>query len=125
MSDGTWGALSRGFAEKVGTAVGAYDDLDLDPAAARVLADGLGTAGQDSQVIGKGGALPDGVLDAFPGGEIAEACKNAARAADKSMQSAGTALAELGGLTVAAIVAFQQRDQANADGITKVGGGIK
>lgn len=105
--------------------MGTYDDLDLDPGAARQLADGLGTAGQETQLIGRGGALPDGTLDAFPGGDIAEACKDAARAADKSMQAAGTALAELGGLTVAAIIAFQQQDHTNAGGLTELGGGIK
>ncbi|MFC6010202.1 hypothetical protein [Nocardia lasii] len=105
--------------------MGAYDDLELDPDAARVLADGLGTAGQQTQVIGRGGALPDGLLEAFPGGEIADACKNAARAADKSMQAAGTAMTEMGGLTVAAIIAFKQRDQANAAAIAQAEGGVK
>ncbi|MEU4600833.1 hypothetical protein [Nocardia sp. NPDC023988] len=105
--------------------MGAYDDLDLDPAAARALADGLGTAGQETRLIGKGGALPDGLLAAFAGGDIAGACQDAARAADKSMQSAGTALAELGGATVAAIIAFKQQDQANAGGFTGLEGGIK
>ncbi|KAF0846016.1 hypothetical protein [Nocardia caishijiensis] len=105
--------------------MGAYDDLDLDPVAARVLADSLGTAGQETQLIGSGGALPDGLLDAFAGGDIAGACQNAARAADKSMNSAGTALAELGGATVAAIIAFKQQDEAGAGGLTGLEGGIK
>lgn len=108
-----------------GQGVGAYDDLELDPAAVRALADGLGTSGQEIGVIGRGGAVADGVLDGFPGADVGSACRNGARSADKAMGAVGTALMEMGGSAVAAIVAFQQRDSANAQAVTNAEEGIR
>ncbi|WP_156371127.1 type VII secretion target [Nocardia arizonensis] len=98
-----------------------YDDLVLQPDSVRALADGLGTSGQEMTVIGRGGAVADGVADGFPGADVGGACKNAARSADRAMGSAGTALMELGGSAVAAIIAFQQRDSASGQAIANQG----
>ncbi|MEV0292469.1 hypothetical protein [Nocardia sp. NPDC050710] len=103
--------------------MGDYDDIELDPAAVRSLADGLGTIGREIQVIGRGGALAEGMVDGFPGAGVSAACRTAARSADKAMGAAGTALMEMGGSAVAAIIAFQQRDTANARDIAAAGEG--
>ncbi|MET7772975.1 hypothetical protein [Nocardia sp. NPDC005366] len=72
-------------------------------------------------VIGRGGAVADGISDGFPGADVGGACRYGARSADKAMGSAGTALMELGGSAVAAIIAFQQRDSASGQAISNQG----
>ncbi|MGW4636113.1 hypothetical protein [Nocardia sp. NPDC004415] len=96
------------------------EQFDLDPDAVRALAAGMGTAGQEVQVIGKGGALADGVYECMPNGDTPQAYQLAARRADKAMAAVGTALAELSGKTVAAVITFQQQDQARAGALAGV-----
>ncbi|WP_194819802.1 hypothetical protein [Nocardia sp. XZ_19_385] len=105
--------------------MGDYDDLVLDKDAARTLADGLGTAGQEIQTVGKGGALADGVLDGLPGADAPAACQLAVKSADKAMGAVGTALLEMGGTAVAAIIAMKAKDEANAKAVAAAGEGIK
>jgi len=105
--------------------LGADEIFELDPAAVRALADGLGTAGQEIQVVGRGGALADGVLEGFPGADAPSACKAAERAADLAMGAVGTALMELGGAAVAAIIAFTKQDGSTAHGIAMAEEGVR
>ncbi|MFD4461569.1 hypothetical protein [Nocardia sp. NPDC058480] len=97
------------------------ESFDLDPDAVRALAAGMGTAGQEVQVIGKGGALADGVYECMPNGDTPPAYQVASRRADKAMGAVGTALAELSGKTVAAVITFQQQDQAFAGALQRTG----
>ncbi|MFD3508277.1 hypothetical protein [Nocardia sp. NPDC058666] len=97
------------------------ESFDLDPDAVRALAAGIGTAGQEIQVIGKGGALADGVFECMPNAHTPQAYQAAARLADKAMSAVGTALAELSGKTVAAVVTFQQQDEAFAGALRGAG----
>ncbi|GEM33195.1 hypothetical protein NN3_42020 [Nocardia neocaledoniensis NBRC 108232] len=90
------------------------EQFDLDPDAVRALAAGMGTAGQAVQVIGKGGALADGVFECMPNGDAPQAYQLAARRADKAMGAVGTALTELSGQTVGAVITFEQQDEAFA-----------
>ncbi|MFF2083617.1 hypothetical protein ACFVVM_07560 [Nocardia sp. NPDC058176] len=95
--------------------------FDLDPDAVRALAAGMGTAGQDIQLIGKGGALADGVFECMPNGDTPKAYQVAARAADKAMGAVGTALTELSGKTVAAVITFGQQDERRAAELQAIG----
>ncbi|WP_433625766.1 hypothetical protein [Nocardia sp. CA-120079] len=105
--------------------MGADETFELDPTAVRALADGLGTAGQEIQVIGRGGALADGVLEGFPGADTPSACKTAERSADQALAAVGTALMELGGSAVAAIIALKQQDGSTAHGIAMAEEGVR
>ncbi|WP_336086317.1 hypothetical protein [Nocardia sp. SSK8] len=96
------------------------EQFDLDPDAVRALAAGMGTAGQEVQVIGKGGALADGVFECMPNGDAPRAYQLAARRADKAMGAVGTALAELSGKTIAAALTFQQQDDGLAGALSGV-----
>ncbi|GAB0104140.1 hypothetical protein JMUB6875_31140 [Nocardia sp. JMUB6875] len=97
--------------------MGAEDNFTFDRAAVRALADGLGTAGQEIGIIGRGGAVVDGLLDALPGADTPNAYHSVSRRADKAMGAVGTALAEMGGKAVAAIIAHKQLDAERARGI--------
>lgn len=97
--------------------------LFVDKPACRALADGLGRAGQDLQVLGKGGATVDSLTNGLPGAQTPDAYHTATRAADKAMGAVGTALLEMGGTVVGAVISFQDQDTANAQGIVSAGGG--
>ncbi|MEV0246308.1 hypothetical protein AB0H76_06965 [Nocardia sp. NPDC050712] len=105
--------------------MGDFDDLVLDKDAARTLADGLGTAGQEIQTVGNGGALADGLLEGLPGADTPTACQVAAKSADKAVGAVATALMEMGGTAVAAIIAMKQKDEANAKAVEAAGEGIR
>lgn len=94
--------------------MGADDNFNFDKAAVRTLADSLGTAGQEIGVIGRGGAVAEGMADAFAGAGTPAAYHAAARQADKAMGAVGTALTEMGGTAVAAIVAHEQLEDKRA-----------
>ncbi|MEV0683902.1 hypothetical protein AB0I35_08560 [Nocardia sp. NPDC050378] len=97
------------------------ETFDLDPDAVRVLAAEMGTAGQAIQLIAKGGALADGVYECMPNGDTPPAYQVAARRVDKAMSAVGTALAELSGKTIAAVITFQQQDEAFAGALQGAG----
>jgi hypothetical protein len=105
--------------------VGARNILDLDIPATRALADGLGTAGEQVRVIGRGGALAEGMAEGFPGAEAPDACRSASRRADRAMGAVATAMMEMGGTVVGAIATYQQRDQFNAAGINAGTEGVR
>ncbi|MCX4093969.1 hypothetical protein [Nocardia sp. alder85J] len=91
----------------------------MDKSACRRLADGLGTAGQDLQTLGRGGAIADTLTTGLPGTKTPAAYHLAAREADRSLTAVGTALLELGGAVVSAIVAVTEQDSATAAHIAK------
>ncbi|RDI68021.1 hypothetical protein [Nocardia pseudobrasiliensis] len=91
--------------------------LYVDKSACRALADGLGTAGQQLRILGRGGAISDSLGGGLAGAKTPDACHVAARAADLAMGAVGTALLEMGGVVVGAIAGFQERDIAGALGI--------
>ncbi|MFI5783160.1 hypothetical protein [Nocardia sp. NPDC051570] len=102
---------------------GPGDVLFVDKPACRALADGLGTAGQELQVLGKGGAVVGSLDNGLTGAKTPDAYHVATRTADKAMSTVGTALLELGGVIVGAVSSFHDQDTANAGGITGSGGG--
>ncbi|MEV6323943.1 hypothetical protein [Nocardia sp. NPDC051787] len=105
--------------------MGAQDILYLDIPATRALADGLGTAGEQVRVVGRGGALADGMVDGFPGANAPNAYHAASRRADQAMGAVATAMMEMGGTVVGAIVTYQQRDQSTATGIGAATEGVR
>ncbi|WP_067544118.1 hypothetical protein [Nocardia crassostreae] len=105
--------------------MGGEDNSHFDKAAVRALADGLGTAGQEIAIIGRGGALADGMADALAGAGTPGAYQAVARRADKAMDAVGTSLLEMGGLAVAAIVTHQQLDDERARGIDTATEGVR
>lgn len=105
--------------------MGAEDNFHFDKPAVRTLADGLGTAGQEIGIIGRGGAVADGMADAFAGAGTPGAYQSVARLADKAMGAVGTALMEMGGTAVAAIIAHQQLDDRRARGTDAAAEGIR
>ncbi|WP_280240702.1 hypothetical protein [Nocardia abscessus] len=96
----------------------AQNILYLDIAATRALADGLGTAGEQIRVIARGGALADGMAEGFPGAASPNAYHDASRRADQAMGAVATAMMEMSGTVVGAVVTYQQRDRSTAAGIT-------
>ncbi|QIS08807.1 hypothetical protein [Nocardia arthritidis] len=101
------------------------DILYLDPAATRALADGLGTAGEEIRVIGKGGAIVDGVEEGLPGANVPTTLHTVSRRADSAMGAVATALMEMGGTAVAAIITYKQQQERVAAGFKAATEGIR
>ncbi|WP_068016560.1 hypothetical protein [Nocardia mexicana] len=85
------------------------------------MADGLGTTGQELQVLGKGGAVVDSLTGGLQGAQTPDAYHTASRAADNAMGAVGTAMMEMGGTLVGAIASFGDQEAASAQGIAATG----
>ncbi|MBF6172694.1 hypothetical protein [Nocardia blacklockiae] len=93
--------------------------LYVDIPACRALADGLGTAGEEIRVLGRGGAIADGVTDGLPGARLPDVCRAAARSADHALSAVATALLELGGTVVGAVATVAAQERTNSRDVTQ------
>ncbi|RJO76775.1 hypothetical protein D5S18_11010 [Nocardia panacis] len=88
-----------------------HDIFFLDPVAVRAMADGMGTAGAEIRVIGRGGAIADGVADGLPGATMPTTLHTVARRADAAMGAVASALLEMGGIAVGALITYEQQQE--------------
>jgi hypothetical protein len=100
-------------------------ELRMNLQACRALADDLGTAGQALHTLGRGGAIADALNTGLPGATTPDAYHTAARSTDRALTAVGTALLELGGAVVAAIITATDRDTTTVRQITDAARNIR
>src|SRR2546423_1907789 len=72
-------------------------------------------------VLGRGGAIVDGLTGGRAGAAAPDACHSPARAAARAMGAVGTVLMEMGGVMVGAVGGYRDGDAAAAAGVTSAG----